>query len=481
MEELSEIIEEKNMSITSDNQGIGFIIVDKFISCVLLENSTINLRKYISTRFLNNHNDGFNDGIDLGYNIRLEINISTEENDINTNYKYNVFLEKWKIGIIYLSPRKNNEYFFKIDKDIFTSKKYSIKYLCNVFSNVFDENSSITGIVKLDIACDTIAPNFISNLQTIVDSAQNNHFFKSQKDKEKNKGTKERELNTDNQPVGRTFKDAIYKFKVPNLVVSQFKGSIYLGSLKGEKYFCVYEKDLKKSNVQDRYFMEKFGSDSLPITRIELRLQKQAVKHIEINKLDTYDYIKGLFLVEAEKYLSYYNVKDGRYYDQNRNLKWHTELNLMDLITILDNHHDFGENGYHNVLVNRSINKRKPKSIEKAKLTNVLKGYLNQPDLENLDKILDHLKNNPMTEFHNSFTSRRIAFDHLKRHLQESFKNKGFDSGKLNNLLVALEDRMIPSLREKIQDLNINELSKQIDNQYFGIKLTIKKKRNFLK
>lgn len=482
MEESSRSIQKiKNyQEFNSPNSGIAMLIIDKFIACVLLNNRKINLQKIIAEKHLTNKVDGFSDRYEFDNNIFLVRNDSVYEKDVTTNHKFDIYYQNLKFGVIYLSPRNSYEYYFKIDNEIFTSKRYSIKYLCGIFLTIFDEDATISSIFNLDIACDTIAPNFLQNLAAVVDSSQNIHFYKGLKTNQEKRVIVEDELHS-NSPVGRTMNDFPYKFKKPNLVANNINGSIYLGSLRSDKFFRVYCKDLKLSGYQEIYLNEKFGEDRNPVTRIELSLKKKAVKKIDINKLDDYNYIKELFVTEANDYLAYFDVRDGRYYDDKRNLKWNTQVDLMNFITIMDNHHEFQDDDFSRITQKKGTKKRKLTSIEKGKLTNVLKKYLNQPNVSNLDKILGYLKSNPIIDLNNSFKSKKAGFNFVKSHIQENLKNRGFDLNKLNELLVNLEERMMPSLKGKVKNLNSKESYKTIDNEIFGIKINVKKKRYFFK
>lgn len=219
---------------------------------------------------------------------------------IDSKLKLAVEYKNEDLGILYLDCANPQDFYFKIAKKIFYSKKYNIKQVVNLVSNLFDLDYNPCAISRCDIALDTIT-SAINDAYIIADICINNKFFKSLEISK----TLESSANEYN---GRVIGDAKYGLTIPKLSIYNhptITNMTIIGKQSGDSFIRCYVKTAKSEPYQLDYFKQFFGDQD--VYRLEVSVSTVGVTkaNIDINQLDIPNYLKDKYFQLCQKKLTF--------------------------------------------------------------------------------------------------------------------------------------------------------------------------------
>ena len=218
---------------------------------------------------------------------------------------FKVIMHGEKVGTFFCDGIQRGLLSFQFDNSLFYQSDFNPQSILNSFCDAFDTANGIrlyvTGITRLDLACDS---NFdsLSFYAQKVHCTTSNPFFSSK--------------------ASKTIKA---KFKnLSNAKVSQVGNSLYFGSIKsGSKSVCIYPKE-DLHPYQSSYIASSGVDTSKAVYRIECRLVNGSTKVSQyvpsLDMLCNPEFLISLFLKQSRRILTLVNLRTGKDFTALRSL-----------------------------------------------------------------------------------------------------------------------------------------------------------------
>lgn len=376
-----------------------------------------------------------------------------KEKELKTAKHIKVFKDELCLGTLFYDNIDRSVFYFKIHKDLFLQEEITIKQIIKFSLEFFPLNYRINNITRIEIAADT-SGLVGSDLIVIQDLCTSNAYFSF---------SSKVDLESIKEFDGRGINDAKYSLchgKLKTTMDTEY-GTVYIGNYKNWKFIRSYKKSSHSTTKQKLHFNNKFG-EYLDVYRIEVSLNNKGCRKekINYNKLDDNDYLTYLYKKISNDYLTFNDLR-APHKNVNGN-KVYPKIRLVEKLKF-ENPGNYSDNSKFDFSFESKNNSLSEIRKNRSRLTILLRKYLNNPSISELELIHDFLKNNPITSSNNEANVRQ-AMEQVKN-LVKKFKD--FSPEALSSLLISIYNMSDINNSIQISKSVVTNYKKVIDGKLF--------------